>query len=137
MATMTESPSVEGKARELCEFIIAQDGYQDSLKRIMTFLKDEGAKELYGNWQEKRAEMNQWTQQGMKPKKAEVEELERLKGAVMDNEVVMDYVDAEKEMNEIFGTVTKLLQKSLQHGRVPTADEMAESDCCGKSGCCQ
>ena len=61
--------------------------------------------------------------------------MEALRETVMKNEIASDFAEAESQMNGTFSTVTKLLQQTLQLGRVPSVDEMnAESGCCGGGG---
>lgn len=135
MTSTVNLPSVEEKARELCEFVVSQDGYQEARNRVEAFMEDDGAKDLYRAWQEKGAEMHHRSHQGIEPGAPDVEELERLKGEVMGNQAAMGFVNAEGEMNQIFETVTTLLQKSLQLGHVPTAEELKASECCNSGGC--
>lgn len=131
MGTTLELASVEEKARELCGFVLEQESYRGAWKDIEAFLEDESAKRTYRDWQEKGAEMHHLQHQGIEPSEGELAELERLEGAVMANPLAANFVSAEGQMNRIFGTVTKLLQKTLQMGRVPSPEEMAEHGCCG------
>mgnify|MGYP003677158088 CR=1 FL=1 len=62
--------------------------------------------------------------EGLQPNEEDRNEMDRLREAVLGNEVAAEFASAEENMNAIFGTVTKLLQKTLQLGRVPT-----EADC--------
>jgi len=135
MAATLQSVTIEDKARELCEFVLEQDDYQEAWKQIEKFLENEPAKMRYRAWQETGAELHHQEQQGMAPSEDHVAELERLKQTVLDDPVAVRFLEAEGQMNQMFSTVTKLLQKTLQMGRVPSAEEMAEGECCGNSGC--
>ena len=134
MATTMELTSLEEKVREFCEFVVEQESFRNAWKDIEAFLDDEEAREAYKIWQEKGSEIHHREHHGIEATEEEELELEELKSAVMGNSVAANFVQAEGHMNRIFGTMTKMLQKTLQRGRVPTADEMAESECCGGHG---
>ena len=74
-------------------------------------------------------------QQGIMPSQDDVAEFERLKGQLLAIPVAANFIEAEDAMQEIFKTVTTLLQKTLQLGRVPTAEDLGDSECCNEGGC--
>lgn len=136
MVTTLDLTSVEEKAREFCGFVVEQEAYRDAWKDIEAFLDDEEAKAVYRNWQEKGSEMHRREHQGIVPSLDEVEQLEGLKAAVLANPVAANFMEAEGYMNRVFSVVTKLLQKTLQTGQVPSEEEMSEGGCCGGHGGC-
>lgn len=133
MATTLEMGSLEEKARDFCEFVVGHEVYQEAWKDIEAFLEDEEAKQAYQAWQEKGAALHHREHHGVEPTEGEVEELQRLKDAVMAHPIAASFLHAEGQMNRIFSTFTKMLQKTLQSGRVPSAEEL-ESGCCGGHG---
>ena len=136
MPTTLDMASLEEKTRELCEFLVEQEGYQEAWRDIEAFLSDEDAKQAYRAWQERGSAMHRRQHQGVEPTEEEIVELENLKAAVMGNAVAANFVQAEGHMNRIFGTVTKMLQKTLQLGYVPSEVDLMESECCGGHGGC-
>ena len=74
------------------------------------------------------------SQEGLQPNDDDIKQMETLRESVMKNEAASDFAEAESQMNSTFSTVTKLLQQTLQLGRVPSVEDMnAESGCCGGS----
>ena len=135
MSTTTETviPTLEDKTRELCQFILEDPAFAAAFGSIDAFQEDKEAQGLYKSWQEKAAELHHMHHEGKEPSQSDVVEMERLKQTVMDNSVAADFVEAEDSVNDIFGTVMKLVQKTLQNGQIPTEDEMNE--CCSSGGC--
>ncbi|MDF1816290.1 MAG: YlbF family regulator [Verrucomicrobiales bacterium] len=135
MATTTETaiPTLEEKTRELCQFILEDPAYAAASGSIDTFQESEEAQKIYRNWQQKAAELHHMHHEGKEPEQSDIVELERLKQVVMDNQIAADFVEAEDSVNDIFGTVMKMVQKTLQNGSIPTEDDLNE--CCGNSGC--
>ncbi|MFT4638019.1 MAG: cell fate (sporulation/competence/biofilm development) regulator YlbF (YheA/YmcA/DUF963 family) [Verrucomicrobiales bacterium] len=132
--TLIETPSIEAKVRDLCEFIVNQPEFAADRGRIETFLEDTDAQKLFRAWQEKGQELHRMSHEGLQPNEEDQNEMDSLRQAVLANEVAAEFAGAEENMNTIFGTVTKLLQKTLQLGRVPTEADLDESGCCGGGG---
>ena len=133
--TLPEFATIEDKAREFCEFVVQDPGFAAARGKIDLFMENEEAKSAYRAWQEKGQQLHQMSHQGAQPSDEDVAEIEMLKATVMANPVAVDFAEAEDHMNSIFGSMVKILQKTLQNGEVPTAEELAENECCGNSGC--
>lgn len=127
--------SFEEKTRELCQHLLDDPTFVSAQERIEAFESCEEAQELYHAWQTKTAELHHLHHQGRQPSQADIVEVERLKEAVMDNAVAFDFVEAEDSLNLIFSTVMKMVQKTLQNGRIPTEEELHEHGCCGGGSC--
>ncbi len=136
MPTLLEEPatSVDAKARELCQFIVDEASFGEARADIESFLTNDEAQSVYRAWQEKGQELHAMGHQGLQPSDDDLASMESLKDAVAGNAIAAEFANAEQQMNEIFATVTKLLQKTLQLGRVPSDEEMVESGCCGGGG---
>ena len=132
-AVITEASTLEEKILELCQFIVDDPAYSEAQGHIEAFESDKSAQDVYRNWQQKAAELHQIHQQGSSPTDADIVEAERLREIVMDNAVANSFCGAEDSLNSIFGTVVKMVQLSLQNGRVPTEADMNE--CCGSGTC--
>lgn len=137
MPTLLEQPTtVEAKTRELCQFIVEEPSFRVARQKIEAFLTDDDAQSVYRAWQEKGQELHAMGHQGLQPSQDDLDTMESLKETVTGNPVAAEFANAEQEMNDIFGSVTKLLQKTLQLGSVPSEEDMAESGCCGSGGGC-
>lgn len=136
MAILLEPTSIDEKARELCQYVVDQPDFAAGRRQIEAFLDDAEAQSVYRAWQEKAQELHRMGHEGLQPNDSDLQEFEHLRQAVFSNEIASSFTEAEEKMNGIFATVTKLLQQTLQLGRVPSAEEMAanESGCCGGGG---
>lgn len=135
MAILIEPTTIDSKTRELCHFIVDQPDFMTARRQIEAFLDDAQAQETYRSWQEKAHELHRMGHEGLQPNDTDLQEMERLRQAVSSNEVATNFAGAEDQMNGIFSSITKLLQQTLQLGRVPSEEEMsADSGCCGGGG---
>ncbi|MDB4507797.1 YlbF family regulator [Verrucomicrobiales bacterium] len=135
MENLLDTPTIDTKSRELCQFIVDQPEFAAARGHIEAFLENAEAQAVYRAWQEKGQELQRMSHEGLQPNDDDIKQMEALRETVMKNEIASDFAEAESQMNGTFSTVTKLLQQTLQLGRVPSVDEMnAESGCCGGGG---
>jgi len=132
--TLDQPVTVENKARELCAFIVDQEEFQQAWSRIEAFLEDEAAREVYQDWREASDALARAERSGAPLTEAHVLELELRKEALLANTTAVLFAESEAKLNDLFGTVTRLLQKTLQLGRVPSEQELSAGECCG-GGC--
>lgn len=124
--------SLQDKARELSQFVLDSADYAAAQGKIDIFDGDETAQELYKKWRETEMLLQRKHQEGGEITDSEIKDLESKRDAAIENSVVADFAEAENSLNEMFSTVVKVLQRSLQNGAVPTDEEMDE--CCGSGG---
>ncbi len=125
--------TIEEKTRELCECIVEDAVFTSAQGKIEAFLGDDDAKTLYRDWQQQAEMLHQKHHQGEEASPEELAELKAREEKVMSHPVGADFVAAEDTMNRLFQSVTRMVQKTLQNGEVPSPEEMEE--CCGNSGC--
>lgn len=130
-----ETTTIQDKALELCHFIADAPEFSDAHEKIKIFMGDDAAKAVYNRWQEKGHELHRMSHEGKEPTDSDLEEFGKLKRDVEANPVAASFANAEATLDDTFRTVTKLLQKTLQMGRVPTAEELNDSGCCNEGGC--
>ncbi len=116
----------------MCHFILEDPAFASAQAAIDAFQEDEKAQELYRTWHEKAADLHRKHHEGKKATSGEIAQMESLKDKAMENPIAADFVEAEDLINSIFGTVMKMVQKTLQNGAVPTDEEL--NSCCG-GGC--
>lgn len=134
VAPLAETVTLEDKALELCRFVLDQPEFQTSWSRIEAFLADPSAQSVYREWQEASRELAMREREGLPLTDHDLIAVETRKDAVLGNDVAVGFAESEETLNEIFGTVTRLLQKTLQLGRVPTQEDLSADGCCG-GGC--
>jgi cell fate (sporulation/competence/biofilm development) regulator YlbF (YheA/YmcA/DUF963 family) len=135
VSPVAQAPTLEDKALELCQFVLDQPEFQDSWSRIEAFLADPAAQNLYREWQEASRDLAMRERQGVPLTDHDLVVVESRKEAVLANDVAIGFAESEEILNGIFGTVTQLLQKTLQLGRVPTEEDLSAGCCGGGCGC--
>ncbi|MEM7145091.1 MAG: YlbF family regulator [Verrucomicrobiota bacterium] len=133
--TTAEGTTIEEKAQELCQWVVDSPKFVEARDKIVAFLQDQDAQLLYRAYHEKGMEISQRQHEGDGPTGADLTEFENLEEKARENPVADAFMNSEAEMNDIFTTVTKYLQRTLQTGSVPTSEDFADSECCGNSGC--
>ena len=66
---------------------------------------------------------------------AEIASFESERETLLKNPVATAFLDAQEEMHEIQNVVKKTVGKTIEIGRVPTADDLAEGSCGEGCGC--
>lgn len=143
MSTVVEESAVMEKTRELCEAIAADSHFTELQKSVETFLGDDAARMMYQGVHERGQELHQKQHAGIELGAAEIQEFEAARDELMKNEVARSFMDAQAELEGIQKSIGAHVGLTLELGRVPTEEELAEKaggGCCGGSGggdsCC-
>lgn len=131
--TTLESNGLTEKIEELCQTLLQQPEVQSIRQRMDAFAADASSQKQYEQLSERGEYLQHKQQQGAQLTDAEIAEFEKSREEFFNNPVAKGFVDAQQQMNKMQDTVSKYVSKTLESGRVPTADEM-ESGSCG-SGC--
>jgi cell fate (sporulation/competence/biofilm development) regulator YlbF (YheA/YmcA/DUF963 family) len=132
--TSTESPIVE-KTRELCQTILDHPDFQSIRSNIDSFMSDDTAKNDYQNLMEKGEELNHKQNQGVRLSPEEISQYEAQRDKVVNNPVSAAFIQAQQEVQEIQQSINTYLSKTLELGRVPSADELGGGGCGSGCGC--
>ena len=65
---------------------------------------------------------------------AEISAFEKDRDALLKNPVASGFLDAQEEMHDLQHSVQKTVAKTIELGRIPAAEDLAEGGSCG-SGC--
>ncbi len=124
------------KARELCEAILEDSNYQRLMGQVDAFLDNDDAREQYRSATEMGHELQQKQRGGMELEAAEVMTFEKKRDALFDNTVISGFIAAQRELGELQAMLSGYIEKTIELGRVPEADEVADSGggCCGGGG---
>ncbi|TAE75222.1 MAG: YlbF family regulator [Verrucomicrobia bacterium] len=142
MTLLTETSAVIVKTRELCSAIANDEHFSKLQKDVERFLDDDAARKMYQTVHQRGEELHQKQHAGMKLAPAEISEFEAARDALMRNEVASAFLDAQGELESLQRTIGKYVTMTLELGRVPTEEEIAEAEqggCCGGGGgegCC-
>lgn len=126
---------IEEKTRELCRTIIEQPEMISIRKRIDTFLADTKARNQYETVMNKGQALQEKQSQAQPLDGAEIAEFEKHRDALLKNSVARGFLDAQEELHEMQHSIHKHISKTLELGRVPTAEDLEEGSCGHGCGC--
>lgn len=135
MPTLTEETVLTRKTRELCEALVAQPEFQACQQRIEAFMSDEIARAQYEAVVTKGQALQEKQQRSLPLDGAEIAEFEKQREALINNPVAKGFMEAQEQMHELQHSIQKPINKTLELGRVPTAEDLEESSCDGHGGC--
>ncbi|MGA2245809.1 MAG: YlbF family regulator [Verrucomicrobiota bacterium] len=126
---------VETKTNELCEAILEhlQDG--GVRQRIDTFLSDADARGQYERLVNKGQVLQEKQHNGESLDPAEISAFEKDRDALLLNPVASGFMNAQEEMHDLQHSVQKFVAKTIELGRIPSADDLSEGSCGHGCGC--
>lgn len=141
-ALATESRIID-KAMELCAEIANDDRVTELQETVESFLADDAAKLQYQSVHERGEALHQKQHAGIELSATEIREFEGARDALFDNALAVGFMNAQRELETLQREIGKLVSLTLELGRVPTEEDLAEAEggggCCGGgggSGCC-
>ncbi|WP_193211674.1 YlbF family regulator [Luteolibacter marinus] len=138
MTLLEEKSAVLTKTRELCAAIAADERFAKLQKDVERFLEDDTARLMYQTVHQRGEELHQKQHAGVQLAPSEIREFESARDELMNNEVASGFLDAQGELEALQKTIGKYVNLTLELGRVPTDEDLAEAQgggCCGGGGC--
>ena len=129
------STKVETKSRELCEAILEHLQTGGIKQRIDTFLADATARGAYESLMSKGQALQEKQHGGQVLEPAEISAFEKERDALLKNPVAASFLDAQEEMHDLQHQLQKQIAKTVELGRVPAAEDLAEGSCGHGCGC--
>ncbi len=126
--------TIETKTNELCQAILEQLQAGGISQRIGTFLADATARSAYESLMSKGQALQEKQHSGQTLEPAEISALEQDRDALLKNPVASGFLDAQEEMHDLQHSVQKTVAKTIELGRIPLAEDLAEGGSCGH-GC--
>ena len=126
--------TIETKTNELCEAILKEIHTGGIRTRIDTFMSDATARGAYEALMSRGQALQEKQHHGQPLDPTEIAAFEKDRDALLKNPVAAGFLDAQEEKNELQTSVKKKVAKSIELGRIPTAEELSEGGSCG-SGC--
>ena len=126
---------IETKTNELCEAILEQIQTGGIRKRIDTFLADSSARGQYELLMSKGQALQEKQHQGQPLDPVEISAFEKDRDALLKNPVASSFLDAQEEMHDLQSSVQKIVAKTIELGRIPGAEDLAEGSCGHGCGC--
>jgi cell fate (sporulation/competence/biofilm development) regulator YlbF (YheA/YmcA/DUF963 family) len=135
MTLLAEDSTILTKTRELCSEIAGSPIFTDLQSKIECFLGDDAARNQYKSVHEMGEQLHQKQHAGIELGGGEIKAFEDARDALLANPVACDFMDAQRKLEKLQKEIGKYVGMTLELGRVPTADDLAESGgCCGGGG---
>jgi cell fate (sporulation/competence/biofilm development) regulator YlbF (YheA/YmcA/DUF963 family) len=137
MNALLEKSSIISKTKELCTQIAEDSEYKKLQADVEKFLSNDAAKLQYKTVHEKGEELHHKQHAGVELGASEIKDFENARDALFDNPVAVAFMDAQRSLESIQKEVSQYVSMTLELGRVPTDDEIAEANsggCCGGGG---
>ena len=135
MTTQTEENVILRKTQELCHAIVTQPEMLSIRQRIDSFMADAGARGQYEAVASKGQALHDKQHNGHSLDSAEISDFEKHRDALLRNPVAKGFLDAREELHEIQHSIQKYVSKTLELGRVPSAEDMEDHSCGDGCGC--
>jgi cell fate (sporulation/competence/biofilm development) regulator YlbF (YheA/YmcA/DUF963 family) len=137
MSIVAEDSSIIVKTRELCAHIASDPGFLNLQQSVERFLNDDGARLQYQSVHERGEELHHKQHSGIQLGAVEIREFEAAREALFDNEIARDFLTAREQLEKLQKEISKYVGMTLELGRVPSADELADTGggCCNEGGC--
>ena len=120
---------VETKRNELCEAILDEINSNGIRKRIDAFLSDATARNQYESLMNKGQALQEKQHSGVVLDPAEIKSFEDERDALLRNTVASGFLDAQEEMHDLQHSVQRYVAKTIELGRLPNPDDLAEESC--------
>lgn len=131
MENVLEDSAVMQKTMELCQSILDDPAMKSMRQRIDAFMDDEKSRTQYEDLVSKGQALQEKQQAAIQLSGAEIEEFEAGRRALLENPVARGFIDAQEEMQQVQQSIQSYVRKTIELGRIPTADELS----CGHGGC--
>lgn len=139
MSLLADDSILMNSAKSLCETLVAQDEFKTLHANVEAFLSDDEARLQYQSVHESGEALNNKQRSGVELSEAEIAEFEQSREQLLQNSVVTNFMDAQRELQTVQQAVGKYVGLTLELGRVPTEEDFAAAaneggGCCGGSG---
>jgi cell fate (sporulation/competence/biofilm development) regulator YlbF (YheA/YmcA/DUF963 family) len=135
MTTQIEENAIIEKTRALCQAIVDQPEMTSLRQRIDVFMADTNACGQYETVVKKGRALQEKQAQGRQLENTEIADFEKHREVLLSNPVARGFLDAREELHEIQHSIQKYVSKTLELGRVPTAEDLEEHSCGDGCGC--
>ncbi len=129
MALTSEDSTVVQHTIDLCQAILDTPDFQSIRARVNAFMTHDQAQDQYRQLSQKRDLLQQKQEQGQALSNEEISDFEQDREAFLNNPVARGFLDAQEEMHDIKKMVTQYVTKTMELGRVPSADEVQPGTC--------
>ena len=134
-ATLTETgSSIQEKTHDLCQAILDDTEVKGHLETVEKFMADEDAKQLYRDVSDHGGMLQQKQHEGAEILPDEIANFERMRDSLLNNPVAKGFIEARESLGAVQKNIKTAMDKTIELGRLPTEEELAEAGCCGGGG---
>jgi cell fate (sporulation/competence/biofilm development) regulator YlbF (YheA/YmcA/DUF963 family) len=136
MSIASYDSSLISKTRELCSQIVSDPIYLQLQEKVERFLNDDAARLQYQSVHERGEELHHKQHAGIQLGAQEIREFEAAREALFANEIATNFIEAQRELEQLQKLIGRYVGMTLELGRVPSAEDLEESSsgCCGGGG---
>ena len=136
MSIASYDSSLISKTRELCSQIASDPIYLQLQEKVERFLNDDAARLQYQSVHERGEELHHKQHAGIQLGAQEIREFESAREALFANEIATNFIEAQRELEQLQKIISRYVGMTLELGRVPNAEDLEESSsgCCGGGG---
>lgn len=135
MTLLAEDSVIMTKTRELCAEIAGSAEFVALQSKIEVFLGNDAVRNHYRSVHEMGEQLHRKQHSGLELGREEIRAFEDARDALFASPVACDFMDAQRTLEKLQKEIGKYVGMTLELGRVPTADDLAESGgCCGGGG---
>ena len=136
MSIASYDSSLIAKTRELCSQIVSDPTYLQLQDKVERFLDDDAARLQYQSVHERGEELHHKQHAGIQLGAEEIREFESAREALFANEIATNFIEAQRELEQLQKIIGRYVGMTLELGRVPSAEDLEESSsgCCGGGG---
>ena len=135
MPTQIEENPVTQKTRELCQAIVDLPNLRAARQRIDAFLSNAAARGQYESLIAKGQTLQEKQQNSVPLDGTEIADFEKQRDALLATPVARGFLDAQEELHDLQHSIQKFVSKTLETGRVPTAEDLGDGECDGHDSC--
>lgn len=136
MSIASYDSSLISKTRELCSQIVSDPIYLQLQEKVERFLNDDAARLQYQSVHERGEELHHKQHAGIQLGAQEIREFEAAREALFANEIATNFIEAQRELEQLQKIIGRYVGMTLELGRVPSAEDLEQSSggCCGGGG---
>lgn len=136
MSIASYDSSLIAKTRELCSQIVSDPTYLQLLEKVERFLNDDAARLQYQSVHERGEELHHKQHAGIQLGAEEIREFESARESLFANEIATNFIEAQRELEQLQKVIGRYVGMTLELGRVPSAEDLeaSSSGCCGGGG---
>ena len=136
MSIVAENSAVIEKTKELCAQIASDPSFLKLQANVERFLSDDAARLQYQSVHERGEELHNKQHAGVELGSSEIRDFESARDSLFENKIASEFLSSQRELETLQKEISKYIVATIELGRVPTAEDLADKGgCCGGGGC--